>query len=147
MAQNSCSGTAKWGEKAMDTLKRQPSDAQNLWDPSGLPRMHSSADWTWLRGNLPESGLLVKDSLVLLARMTSAYHSIGPLVNACACYPHRKPWCQQVPNLWNKPGQESCSPPWISPTCQRSFCIPAGYLTRSCPRAHTGWNVPPLDQR
>ena len=39
------------------------------------------------------------------------------------------------------------SPPWISPACQRSFRIPAGYLTRSCPRAHAGWNVPLLDQR
>jgi hypothetical protein len=35
------------------------------------------------------------------------------------------------------------SPPWISPACQRSFRIPTGYLTRSCPREHTGWNVLP----
>ena len=33
------------------------------------------------------------------------------------------------------------SPPWISPACQRSFRIRAGYLTRSCPTEHTGWNV------
>ena len=35
------------------------------------------------------------------------------------------------------------SPPWISPACQRSLRIPAGYLTRSCPTEHTGWNVLP----
>jgi len=40
---------------------------------------------------------------------------------------YRYEWCQQMPNLWNKPGHKSCSPPWISPACQRSFCIPAGY--------------------
>jgi hypothetical protein len=39
------------------------------------------------------------------------------------------------------------SPPWISPACPRSFRIRAGYLTRFRPREHTGWNVPPLDQR
>jgi alpha/beta hydrolase fold len=35
------------------------------------------------------------------------------------------------------------SPPWISLACQRSFRIPAGYLTRSGPTEHTGWNVLP----
>jgi hypothetical protein len=39
------------------------------------------------------------------------------------------------------------APPWISPACPRSFRIRAGYLTRSCPPEHTGWNVPPWDQR
>jgi hypothetical protein len=35
------------------------------------------------------------------------------------------------------------TPPWISPACPRSFRIRAGYLTRSCPPEHTGWNVLP----
>jgi hypothetical protein len=46
-----------------------------------------------------------------------------------------------------QPWATACSPPWISPACQRSFRIPAGYFTRCCPREHTGWNVPPWDQR
>jgi hypothetical protein len=56
-------------------------------------------------------------------------------------------WYQQLPDLRNKPGQQSFSPLWISPACQRSFRIRAGYLTRSSPREHTGWNVLPWDQR
>jgi hypothetical protein len=46
-----------------------------------------------------------------------------------------------------QPWATACSPPWISPASQRSFRIPAGYFTRCCPREHTGWNVPPWDQR
>jgi len=56
-------------------------------------------------------------------------------------------WYQLLPHLQNKRGQQPFSPPRIGPACQRSSRIPAGYLTRSCPREHTGWNVPPLDQR
>src|SRR5258708_10263501 len=50
-------------------------------------------------------------------------------------------WYHRLPTLRNKPGQRSCSPPWISQASPRSFRIRAGYLTRLCPTEHTGWNV------
>ena len=52
-------------------------------------------------------------------------------------------WCQQLPRFIDKPRHWSFAPPWISPACPRSFRIRAGYLTRSCPQVHTGWNVLP----
>src|SRR5260370_40984005 len=56
-------------------------------------------------------------------------------------------WCQPLPSLLDKGGQQLFLPPSNHPAHQRSCHIPVCYGLRCCPREHSGWNRHPLDQQ
>ena len=55
--------------------------------------------------------------------------------------------CLQVAQICRQPGQKLFLSPWVSPACQCSFRIPAGYLPRWCPQNDADWTIAQSDQQ
>ncbi len=56
-------------------------------------------------------------------------------------------WCQPLLSLIDKDRQKLFLSLSSRPAHWRSCQIPVCYDLRCCPREHSGWNVPPLDQQ